>query len=46
MLVVAALSLLGCPGAPSSHPNPPQLWIAPNGGETAIKLSSVEPIPF
>jgi hypothetical protein len=42
---ILALLVAGCPSQPAG-PNPPQVWIGQNGGETMIKLIPVEPPPF
>jgi hypothetical protein len=43
--VAACLAgLAGCPGP--NDQNPPQLWLAPDNAETAVKLIDHEPDPF
>jgi hypothetical protein len=42
-LPVVALLAVACGG---DHPNPSQLWIAPNGSETVLQLVPVKPHEF
>jgi hypothetical protein len=43
--IAALVGLFGC-GSRAPDVNPPQLWIAPNGSELALKLQPVEPEHF
>jgi len=39
--------LAGCgDDAPPANPNPPRLWLALDGGETAVRLVPEEPEPY
>ena len=38
------LTLAGCSGP--ANPNPPQLWLAPDGSELRVKLQPTEPPYF
>jgi len=42
---ILALLVAGCSSQPAG-PNPPEVWIGENGGETMIRLVPVEPNPF
>ena len=41
---IAVLTVLA--GCPTSHENPPTLWLAPDQAETKVKLIDHEPTPF
>ena len=43
-LPALALAMLG--GCPSSDENPPTLWLALDGRETAVRLIDHEPDPY
>jgi hypothetical protein len=42
--------LSGCPSPggfdAGVNPNPPELWLAPNGSELALRLTPVKPVPY
>jgi hypothetical protein len=44
LVLVALGALAGCSGP--ANPNPPQLWIAPDGSELHLKLQPIEPPYF
>lgn len=46
LLLTGVLLVAGCSGPQSPSGTPTKLWVATNGDEQHLKLSTVEPNPY